>query len=84
MTSYMRDNFEIFGDYTSIDVMHSSIYNAKCVRYIAPVIKNEVGKINIVCEGFVISETHDACTFVYDLLFKMCPHRGERCTCCFS
>ena len=77
MTSYMRDNFERFGDYISIDVMHSYICNAKSVCYIAPVIKNEVGKINVVCEGFVISETHDTYTFVVDLLFKMCPFRGE-------
>ena len=27
MTSYMRDNFGGFGDYISIDVMHSSICN---------------------------------------------------------
>ena len=59
MTSYMRDNFERFGDYISSDVMHSSICNAKCFCSIAPVIKNEVGKVNVVCEGFVISETHD-------------------------
>ena len=39
MTSYMRDNFERFGDYISIDVMHSSICNAKEFCYIAPVIK---------------------------------------------
>ena len=76
MISYMRDNFDFFGDYTSIDVMHSSIYNAKCVCYIAPVIKNEVWKINIVCKGFVILEIHDTYTFVLDSLFKMCPHRG--------
>ena len=70
MTSYMRDNFERFGDYISIDVMHSSICNAKCFCCIAPVIKN------FVCDGFVISETRDAYTFVLDLLFKICPHRG--------
>ena len=28
MTSYMRNNFERFGDYISIDVMHSFICNA--------------------------------------------------------
>ena len=55
MTSYIRDNFERFDDYISIDVMHSSICNAKRVCYISPLIKNEVGKINIVCEVFVIS-----------------------------
>ena len=84
MTSYMRDNFERFGDYISIDVMHSSICNAKYLCYIAPVIKNEVVRINVVCDGFVISETHDDYTFVLDSLFKMCPLRGgERCSCCF-
>ena len=39
MTSYMRDNFERFGDYISIDAMHPSICNAKYLCYIAPVIK---------------------------------------------
>ena len=43
MTSYMRDNFERLGNYISIYVIHSSI----CV------IKNHIGKINVVCEGFV-------------------------------
>ena len=43
-----------------------------------PGYKNEVGKINVVCEGFVISETHDAYTFVLDSLFKMCPLRGRK------
>ena len=78
MTSYIRDNFERFGDYISIDVMHSSICNTKSFCYIVPVIKNEVGKINVVCEGFLISETHDAYTFVLDSLFNMCPLRGGK------
>ena len=39
MSSYMRDTFERFGDYISINIMHSSIYNAKELCYIAPVIK---------------------------------------------
>ena len=63
MTFYMRDNFERFGDYISINVMYSSICNAKSFCYIAPVMINEVGKINVVCEGFVILETHDAYPF---------------------
>ena len=46
--------------------MHSSICNAKEFCYIAPDIKNEIGKINIVCEGFVISETRDTYSFVLD------------------
>ena len=39
MTSYMRDNFERFGNYISVDAMHSSIYNAKVFFYIASVIR---------------------------------------------
>ena len=43
ITSYMRDNFERFGNYISIDVMLSSICNAKEFCYIAPIINNEIG-----------------------------------------
>ena len=39
MTSFMRDNFEKLGNYLSIDIIHSSICNAKEFCYIAPVIK---------------------------------------------
>ena len=60
MTSYMRDNFERFGNNICIDVMKSQVCNAKKFWYIAPVVLNKVWKINVVCEGFVISETHDA------------------------
>ena len=38
MTSYMCDNFERFGNYISIHIIHSSICNAKEFCYIAPVI----------------------------------------------
>ena len=78
MTSYMRDIYERFGDCLSIDVMHSYVCNAKGFCYIVSVIRNEVGKINIVCEVFVISETQDTYTFVLGSLFKMCPHRKEK------
>ena len=77
MTSYMRDKFERFGNFISIDIMHSSVCNAKEFCYISPIITNEVGKINVVCEGFVISEIHDAYTFVLDSLFKICPLRNK-------
>ena len=84
MTSYMYDTFERSDDYKSIDVMHSSICNAKGFCNIALVIKTEVGKINIVCEESVISETHDAYTFVLDSLFKMCPNMGKYFLAVFS
>ena len=44
MISYMHDNFERFGDYILINVMHSSICNAKSFCYIAPVIKTKLEK----------------------------------------
>ena len=50
MTSYMRDNFERFGNYLSIDVMRSSVCNAKEFCNIAPVVLNEIRRINVVCE----------------------------------
>ena len=77
MTSYMRDNFERFDNYLSIDVMRSSICNTKEFCYIAPVVLNEVGHINVVYEGFVITETHDAYTFILESLFQMSSSRSK-------
>ena len=45
MTSYMRENFEKFGNNISIDVMKSQVCNVNIFCYIAPVVLNEVGKI---------------------------------------
>ena len=73
MTSYMRDNIERFGNNISINVMKSQVCNKKKNCYIDPGVLNEVGKINVVCEGFVISETHDVYCFILNSLFKMCP-----------
>ena len=42
--------------------MRSSVYNAKELCYIAPVLLNESGKINVIFEGFVITETHGTYT----------------------
>ena len=42
MISYMRNNFERFGNNISIDVMKSQVCNAKFFCYIAPVVLNEV------------------------------------------
>ena len=69
MTSYMRDNVERFGKYLSIDMMRSSVCNAKEFCYIVPVVLNKIGKINVVCEEFVITETHDVYTFILESLF---------------
>ena len=75
MTSYMRDNFEIFGNNISIDVIKSQVCNVKRCCHIAPVALNKVVKINIVCEDFVISETYDAYYFILNSIVKMCSGR---------
>ena len=77
MTSYMMDNFERFGNYLSIDVMKSSVSNAKEFCYIAPVVLNEIGRINVVCEGFVITKNHDAYTFILESLFQMSSSQSK-------
>ena len=70
MTSYTRDNFELFGKYLSIDEMRSSICNAKKSCNIALVVLNEIGKIYIVCEGFFITETRGAYAFYFRILIS--------------
>ena len=52
ITSYIRDNFERFGNYISIDIIHSSVCNTKEFCYISPVIKMKLK--SVVCEGFFI------------------------------
>ena len=54
ITSYMRDNFERFGNYLSIDVMKSSISNSSELCYMAPVVLNEIERINVVCVKVVL------------------------------
>ena len=74
----MRDNFQRFGNYLSIDVMRLSICIAKKISYIAPVILNEIGKTNVVYERFFITETHYTYTFILELLFKMSTSRSKK------
>ena len=71
----MRDIFERFSNYLSINVMRSSICNVKEFCYIFPVVKNEVEIITVVCEGFVITETDDMYTFALGSLFNMYPFK---------
>ena len=52
-------NFDNLSNNLSIDVMKTQVYNAKEFCYIAPVVLNEIGKINVVCKDFIISETYD-------------------------
>ena len=57
--------------------MRSSLCNAKEFYYIVPVILNEIGWFNVVCEGFFIVETHDAYTLILEFLFQMSTSRKK-------
>ena len=39
---------------------------------------NEIGKSSVVCEVFVITENHDACTFILECLFQMSTVRNKK------
>ena len=54
MTSYIRDNFKIFSNYL----------NTEDFCYIAPVVLNKIGQINVVCKRFVITETHNIYIYI--------------------
>ena len=64
--------------------MKTQVCNAKEFCYIVPVVWNEIGKNYVICEGFVISETHDAYCFILNLIFKMCLGRGKEVYAIFS
>ena len=78
MTSYTRDNFELYGKYLSIDEMRSSICNAKKFCNITLVVLNEFGKIYIFCEEFFITETRGAHAFILEYLFQMSTSRNKK------
>ena len=73
----MREIFERIGNNISIDVVKLQVCNANKFCYIIPIVLNEVGKFDVVCEGFVISETHNAYCFILNSVFKMCLGRGR-------
>ena len=77
ITSYMRNNFERFETYVYIDVMRSSVSNAKELCCIVPVVLNKIRRVNVVCEGFVITENHDAYTFILESLLQMSSSRSK-------
>ena len=57
--------------------LRSSVCNAEDF-YVDPVVLNELGLINIVCEGFVIIETHDAYTSILESLFQVSTSRNKK------
>ena len=77
MDQYVQDNIERVGNYLSIEVMKSSVCNANECCYITQVVLSEIGKVNIVCEGCVLIETHDVDTFILESLCHMLTSRNK-------
>ena len=73
----MREFFERFGKNLFIEVMKTQVCNTKRFCYIAPIVLNDIGKFNVVYEGFVIFENHDAYSLILNSLFKMCTSREK-------
>ena len=57
--------------------MRSSISNTTELCYIALVVLNEIGRVNVICEDFVIAENHNAYTFILESLFQMSSTRSK-------
>ena len=57
--------------------MRSSVSNTTELYYMAPVVLNESGRVNVVCKGFAITENHDAYTFILESLFQMSSKRSK-------
>ena len=64
--------------------MNSSISNAKGFCYISSIGGKEIGKINVVCEGFIISEIHEAYTFFWGSFIKMCRLTNKKTGLCYT
>ena len=59
MTSTMRNNFELFGSYISVDAMKRDI-NILLWPYMAVTMLNEMGNVCVGCEGIMLSEREEA------------------------
>ena len=73
MTSTMRQNFESFGGFISVDAMKRDI-NTLLWPYIATTMYNEMDSICVGCEGIVLSEREEA----YEAMLKFQIENSRR------
>ena len=59
MTSTMRNNFELFGSFVSVDAMKRDL-NTLLWPYVAVTMYNEMDCVCVGCEGIVLSEREEA------------------------
>ena len=57
--------------------MYSKVCNVKEFCYVVPAVINNIEKINVICEGFMISVTHDASTSILKSLFNIFSFRTK-------
>ena len=74
MTATMRNNFERFGHYISLDVMQRSI-NPYAWPYLAITVLNELKQVCVICESLMLSERNEAYISVLDFVFDSASAR---------
>ena len=74
MTATMRNNFERFGHYISLDVMQRSI-NPYAWPYLAITVLNELKQVCVVCESLMLLERNEAYTSVLNFVFDSASAR---------
>ena len=72
--SYICANFERVWDHLSIDEICASVCSAKQFCYVSPFVLKTNENTNVVCEGFLITETQDALNFILESLCTMYPY----------
>jgi hypothetical protein len=76
MTPQMRSNYELFGNFVSVDAMKRQLNNLH-LPYIAPVILDEGKTVAVIAESIVCGERQDAYAFVLNAVFEMAPKRPK-------
>ena len=74
-TATMRDNYERFGGYISLDTMKRGI-NKWLWPYMAVVMYNEMKSVCLGCEGIMIGEKEGAYDFMCKFLIECSPGRN--------
>lgn len=73
-TSDMRRNFELYGNFISVDMMKRQQNNLEW-PYFGPVVVDGNNSVRVIGEACVVGESHEAYEAVLDVLFSFTPNR---------
>jgi hypothetical protein len=76
MTPAMRRSFELNWDVLFFDMMKRKT-NSQEWPYIGPVVLNGYKKIEVACEGILVTESLDAYDFLVTAMLEMAPNRKK-------